>query len=350
MKILYLSSHTILEYDEIKLFTELGHQVFSMGAYQMHNGDNGMRPAIPGLFEDQHLRSVSIQCSKENIHPELIEWADVIVSMHNSRVDVHDAPQPWIANNWKKFKDAKKPVIWRSIGQSNGQVEDALAKYRNDLIVVRYSPRESTIPGYMGQDALIRFYKDPEEYQGYNGQVERVVNISQALFGGGTVGSRGDHMDLPVFKQVVEGLDWKVFGPNNELAGDHDGGTLTYEDMKNMLRFNRAYLYLGTRPAGYTLAFIEAMMTGIPIVSVGPSIGNSIYRDQATFEVHEILGESGVAGLWSDSPSELKSFCQILLNSRDTALRIGAAGRGRAIDIFGKAKISKQWQELFEKL
>ena len=33
MKILYLSCHSILEYDEVKLLTGMGHYVFSPGAY-----------------------------------------------------------------------------------------------------------------------------------------------------------------------------------------------------------------------------------------------------------------------------------------------------------------------------
>ena len=43
LKILYCSTHTILEFDEISLFTELGHEVFSMGAYQIENKDNGVK-------------------------------------------------------------------------------------------------------------------------------------------------------------------------------------------------------------------------------------------------------------------------------------------------------------------
>lgn len=349
--ILYLSAHEVLEMDEVKLFTELGHSVFSMGAYQTANHGAGLRGPIPNLYQNDHLRGVSIQCSKENIHSELIEWSDVIVSMHNARVDVNDYPQPWLKGNWKKFKDLKKPVIWRSIGQSNRQIEESLKPFRKDgLKIVRYSPFEETIPSYQGGDALIRFYKDPDEYKDWNGQVPHIVNISQALFGSDTVRSRGDHMSKDVFDRVVEGFDWRVFGPDNEKALLHNGGVLSHEDLKQMLRFNRVFFYTGTRPASYTLGFIEAFMTGIPIVSIGPEHGNDVYKDQKTFEVHEIIGQSGGAGFWSDSIEDLRRYCKLLLDDHELAKEVSAKGRTRAIEYFGKAKIAKEWEVFLNSL
>ena len=39
MKILYLSCHSVLEYDEIRILSDLGYDVFSIGAY--------ITPSIP---------------------------------------------------------------------------------------------------------------------------------------------------------------------------------------------------------------------------------------------------------------------------------------------------------------
>ncbi len=359
MNILYFSCHEILEYDEVKLFTEMGHNVISMGAYLINNQGSGMRPTIPNLYDNPHLKSVALQCSKENIHEELLEWRDICIMMHNGRVDVVNHPQPWLGstennsngltgNNWDKFKKAGKPVIWRGIGQSNTQIEQCLQPFRKEgLKIVRHSPTDSTIPSFAGSDAIIRFSKDPEEYKDYNGQNPRIVNLSQALFGNDTVNSRGSHMCLPFFKQVVDGFDWKVFGPDNEKAGEHNGGTLSFEDLKQMLRFNRVFFYVGTRPANYTLGFIEAMMTGIPIVSIGPDHGNEIYTDQKTFEAHELLGDTRY---WSDSHSQLRKTISDLLANKDLAMEMGAKGRARAIELFGKETVRKDWEIFFATL
>lgn len=276
---------------------------------------------------------------KNHLTKEFVNEFDVVVIMHLPR---------WVELNWEAMKH--KPIVWRSIGQSNRGVEKSLQRYRaQGLKMVRYSPKEALIPEFAGEDAMIRFYKDPEEYKGYDGSVKRITNISQAMFGNDHVPSRGDHMSKHIFDQVVAGFDWKIFGPDNENALDHNGGLLSFEDLKSMLKINRLFLYTGTRPAMYSLGGIEAMMTGIPIVSIGPVFGNEIYN-QKTFEFPDFLGKPGEFGYWSDSVEELRHYCQLLLDSQDLAKEVGYKGRQKAIELFGKSKISVEWQAFLESL
>lgn len=345
--ILYLGCHSTLEYQEVKLFTEMGYSVFSLGGvFQNSNEGDKMRGPIPNLIINKDL--TANPQTKDDIHPDLISWADIIFMTHN--VPSKDHPQPWIANNWKAIKKSKKPCIWRTIGQSNVAIEEAMTSFRTEgLKIVRYSPKEKNIPSYVGEDAIIRFYVDPEEYQGYVGNIPRLVNVSQGMFGSDTQAPRGEHMAKDVFDQVVEGLDWKIFGPGNDYAGEHDGGMLNYEDLKTMMRLNRVGLYTGTRPASYTLGFMEMMMTGMPVVSIGPEHGNKLYKQDA-FEAHEIIGPNGEAGFWSDNPEELRNFCKMLLDNHDLAKQIGDKGRTRAIELFGIEGRKKEWEEFFNKI
>lgn len=338
------------------MLTDLGHEVFSMGIYQGSNKGGDLRGEIPNLYDNPELREASYKGRKEDLPQELIDWMDVCISMHNSPDPLGKVrhPQPWLEGNWEKFKKSKKPVIWRSIGQSTNSVEQSLGKFRKEgLKIVRYSPKEANIRDYQGEDAIIRFAEDSTQYGEYSGITPRLVNISQALFGdiehGGGVGSRGDHMNLPEFKRIVEGFDWKVFGPNNEDAGDHNGGLLSHEDLKQMLAMSRAFVFLGTRPASYTLGFMEASMAGIPVVAIGPNLANTLYHDK-TYEVHELIGTSGEAGFWSDNVDELREYCKMLLEDVNLAKSIGAKGRARAISLFGRDSISKQWDEFLNKL
>lgn len=351
MNILYLSCHEILEEIEIRLFTEMRHNVISLGAFLTNSVGTGKRSPIEGLYKNDHLQRIGMVSSKENIHEELLTWADIVIMMHNSApLNGAEHPQAWLSNNWDKFKKSKKPIIWRSIGQSTKHIENSLQKFRREgLKIVRYSPKEQYIPDYVGEDVIIRFSVDPNEYQGYVGSIPQIVNISQAMFGSKNVKSRGDHMSKQIFEKVVEGFNWKIFGPDNEAAQEHNGGILPFEDLKAMLKMNRLYLYTGTRPASYTLAFIEAFATGIPIVSIGPVHGNEIYN-QKTFEVPELIGQSGIAGFWSDSVDELREYCKTLLDDHALAKRIGQQGRLRAIQFFGKDAIKSQWESFFNTL
>lgn len=325
----------------------MGHMVFSLGGYTEPSQNNSHRPAIPGLINDPKIMDMYHKIAgahpgedvKDYLTKEFVDNFDVVIVMHNPR---------WIENNWEVMKH--KSVILRTIGQSNKDIERILKRYRTEgMKVVRCSPKEQFIPNYIGMDAVIRFYKDPEEYQGYVGSIPRIVNVSQSMFGSDKVPSRGDHMAKHIFDKVVSGFDWRIFGPDNDEAKEHNGGLLSFEDLKSMLRMNRVYLYTGTRPAMYTLAFIEAFMTGIPVVSIGNVEGNAIY-DQKTFELPEIIGENGIAGFWSDTPEDLRTYCRLLLEDSELARRVGAAGRQRAIEYFGKDKIKQDWKNFFDSL
>ena len=351
MKILYLSSHEILEYDEVSLLTEMGHDVFSLGAYTASNQGGAMRGEIPDLYQNEPLKTIALQASKEHLHPELVDWADIVLSMHNARTDVfpvaeededkNDAPQqPWIVKNWPLLRDKK--VIWRSIGQSVDAVEEEIGKFRDiGLKVVRYSPKEKNIPGYCGEDAMIRFYKDPEELKGWTGEEDTVINFTQSLK------KRGDHCGYELFMKATKGFNRKVYGPGNDNLGDVNGGILTYKEMKEAYRKARVYFYHGTLPASYTLTLIEAMMTGIPVVAVSGKLTRRIYR-QDTNEIEDII-QNDRNGFVGQNVAEIKKYIKRLLKDEELAKRIGDEGRRTAIQLFGKDKIKREWREFLEK-
>lgn len=332
MNILYLSCHSILEYDELKLFEELGYDYFSIGAYiNPQTPHDPKRPALNGKYHE-HLASVAMVHNQDNLHEEQIEWADVIIIMH--------VPQ-WIEKNWEKMKH--KRVIWRSIGQSIADVEMRLKPYRDQgLEIVRYSPMEENIPGYIGQDATIRFYKDPTEFSDWVGGNGTVMTVGQS------VKQRGAFCNYDTFHAATEGLPRKLFGPNNSDC-EESAGELSYDGLKKELRDNRVFFYTGTHPASYTLGFIEAMMTGIPIVSIGAALGNSrLFQGQRTFEVPGLI-QNGHNGYVSDNIKELHEMCKNLIENPSLARQISENGRRTAIDIFGYKTIREQWREYLEK-
>ena len=335
MKILYLPCHSILEYDEVKLLTELGHEVFSMGSYINPATPHDLkRPPIEGKYED-HLVSVSNLHSKDNLHADLVDPFDVVIVQH--------VPE-WIINNWDILK--KKKVIWRTIGQSIAYQEQKLTPYRiaGDLLIVRYSPLEKNIPFYIGEDAMIRFYKDPEEFQGWNGNNRQVITVSQSMK------RRDQFCGYSVFEEATRPFPRKIYGADNADIGDLWGGQLSYDELKKVLRDNLVFVYTGTQPASYTLTFIEAMMTGIPIISLGKELGNSTFKnEQDTFEVPEII-KNDVNGFVTDEVENIRHYIEAILGNYSLAERIGRAGRETAIELFGKDKIKKQWKEFLDNI
>ena len=334
LKLLYLSCHSVLEYDEIKLFKEIGIDVFSHGGYVNPNNPSDIkRPRIRSKT-DHHLTYLAYRYGKEKLPREFIEPFDVVMVQH-----VPD----WILNNWDVMKN--KVVIWRSIGQSTIDIERLLEQARREgMKIVRYSPREHTIPGFIGQDAVIRFYKDPDDFGPYTGEKKQVFNVSQSFK------QRTHFCNYDVYNRVTEGLPRKVAGSENEPLGDDWIGCVDYKTLRNELRKNRVYFYTGTYPASYTLSFIEAWMTGIPVVALGPKLGNSPFEmGQQTYEVPDLI-ENMKDGYYSDDIDDLRRYTQKFLSDTELSRKIGKAGRKKAIEIFGKEKIKSQWKEFFDGL
>lgn len=334
MRILYLSCHSVLEEQEIRLFTEMGHDVFSpSGAYMNpHAPADKKRPPIMEAQYHEHLIQVAMQFPKEALHKELVDWADAIMIMH---------VPGWVTLNWENIKH--KPVIWRSIGQSTSFIENQLMPYREQgMKIVRYSPAEGELPINMGGDAMIRFYEDENELGNWNGNKKEVITLGQSIK------QRGEFCHFELFDEATRDLPRKVYGADNSPLEDLWGGQLDYEELKQMLRDNRVFFYTGTQPASYTLGFIEAFMTGIPIVALGENTGNSMFRhDQDTYEVPNII-DNGINGFCSDDINELRGYVKQLLEDHELAKKISAEGRKTAIELFGKENIKKQWEEFFE--
>jgi hypothetical protein len=336
MNLLYLSSHAILEYDQTKLWTDLGYDVFSIGAYtNPQEPAVALRQAVPratyyrDLAELCHAQRIKhdgqdigypiIDWAKADLHPDVVDWAETVI------VDCY--PESWIPLNWPKFTG--KRVIWRTIGQSSPGNEELLATYRpRGLEIVRYSPNERVMPGFAGEDALIRFAKDPADWYGWTGARAVIGNLAQH---DGTPHARDPFLHWDWITQATAGLPFEYGGPNSEKTGGI--GALDYEAMRVWLRGIRAYVYSGTMPASYTLALIEAMMTGVPVVS----IGKAAFGFGDLFEADEIAGESANDALMTRLDLEQ------LLRSEQIASLWSSRARQRAIDLFGVETIGKQW-------
>jgi hypothetical protein len=331
MKLLYLSCHAILEYDELRLFEKLGIDYFSLGSYI--NPRNPVDPIRPALTHKVDEWLLSHAPDRDHLTAEFLDRFDVIVVMHKKE---------WITNNWELLKD--RNVIWRTIGQSTPSYEDALfeQRFQGRLKVVRYSRREANIDRNIGSDAVIPFYKDPEEFKGYNGFEREVIIFHQDLK------NRNDFVGYQQVMQAFHDFPAKVYGPNNQNLGELNGGFLSYDQMRQKMRDSRVYFYTGTQPASYTLNLIEAMMTGIPVVAIGPKLWNTLNLAGDVYELPDII-QNTVNGFISDDMEEIRQYITFLLGNRDAAKRIGEAGRETAIERWGMKNVAAAWSEFFQK-
>lgn len=331
MKLLYLSCHAILEYDELKLFEQMGVDYFSLGSYV--NPRQAVDPIRPNLNKVPDQELLASAPDRDHMPKEFIDKFDAVMVMHKKE---------WIENNWENMKH--KPVIWRTIGQSTPSYERALWKYRQEgMKIVRYSKMEANIADNIGCDKIIPFYKDPDEFGGWNGMSNEVITFAQNMR------DRGEYCNFDVFAQIAAGFNARVYGPKNENAGVLSGGFMTYSKMQQKMRDARVYIYTGTQPASYTLNLLEAMMTGIPVVAIGPKYANSLQIAGDTYEIPDIIQDT-VNGFWSNDIEVLRNRVKFLLENKEAAKRIGDMGRQTAIELFGKENVRAKWAEYFATL
>lgn len=332
-------AHSIEEWHQVRLMHDLGHAVFSIGAYinPAQPGDD-KRPALPEVpFHEDLARAVwatptppdnhdTLWAAKNDLPQEVIDWADVFI--------VHHIEWRWIVGNWSRMRG--KRVIWRTVGQSTHENERRMIPYRRDgLQIVRYSPRETAIPYYAGADAIIRFWVDAEELGGWTGRDEVVGNVTQDMRG------RGAFCGWSFWQEATEGLRAYPAGPRSDEWGGV--GSLTYPGMLEYLRGIRAYLYTGTYPASYTLGLLEAMATGTPVVAAT----SRRWRDEFPvmpytadlYEAHEL------APLVADTPQEAGALLRELLRDREFAADASARGRRRILDEFALDKVREEWRK-----
>lgn len=338
-KILYISCHAVLEYEEVKMFHELGYQVFSLGAYTNPTQPDDIRPALPELEEaydpdirDEWRRICEAHPGEEvrdRIPREFLDKFDIVIYMHMPH---------WIINNWENLKHNKR-VIWRTIGQSVAHTEQSLRECRQEgLEIVRYSPKEATIPGWIGQDGLIRFYKDPDVFRDWNGGLKQVTTVSQSMQ------ERDGACNFSFFEYITRPFKRALYGSGSEnlMWGK---GRVPYEDIMAAMRNNRVYFYTGTHPASYTLNFIEAWMTGSCIVAIGKERGNSSHLPHhELYEVDDLITNE-VDGFVSDDPVKLRGYIAQLLADDKLAHNMSQNARASAMRHFGKDMIYAAWDK-----
>ena len=334
-RIVQCLSHSIESFDMMKLYHSIGHEVFDVGGLiDPRSPHDDKRPALPDVPFYPELKAAvdaigspdNLGAAQSHLPDALLEWADTIVYHHY--LDRLYIQWPRI-RDWLRG-DSNRRVIWRSVGQSvEGNERTAVPFRREGLERVAYSPKEQNIPGYAGHDALIRFYVDPDEWHGWIGSEERVIQVTQHLR------QRDPYTNWGFWDAATRGLPNMPLGPGSEAIGGP--GSLSYADMQEWLRTARAYLYTGTQPASYTLGLIEALMTGIPVLSIGPSHMGIFPYGPDLFEGHEL------ASGWTDHPETAATQLRLLLDDHAEAKRVSEHQRQRAIEMFGMDRIKAEW-------
>ena len=121
-------------------------------------------------------------------------------------------------------------------------------------------------------------------------------------------------------------------------------GVLSPAAQEQAYRDAKVYFCLGSKPAPVTYNFAEALMTGIPVVTFGPILGNG---SPAMYEIPEMV-ENGKEAFYSDYEDELEDYIRLMLTDNNLAKTISVNARNKALKLFSKALNKQLWDEIIK--
>jgi hypothetical protein len=284
---------------------------------------------INQLFETNKKNGIPLEKCSYTLNKEVVDDYDIIYVMHNLE---------WLDINWQIIKN--KIVVLRTF-LNLGDTELRIQKYvKEGLKVLRCSPMEREIENYAGEHGIIRFLKYECDFKPRNILHDKVITFGQS------VKQRGSWCGSELIESISKELPFTIFGPANDEY-KFWGGRLSYEDQLIQLATNSCYFFTGTFPAQYTLSFIEALMTGIPIVSMGKNLSQSIVS-KYPFEVPYILDEIG--GFYGDDITDIKNKLQILLDDRKLNQEMSIKEISLGKKLFSAEQNMYLWKDFFNSL
>jgi tetratricopeptide (TPR) repeat protein len=168
---------------------------------------------------------------------------------------------------------------------------------------------------------------DLDEYGGFHGGIKRILRVGNFFTG------RNIMLGQSIAAAATQGLPVTVLGINPEIPGARL--TTSWEDLKDHFRSHRVYLNTTVHPYedGYNLSMLEAMATGMPVVSL----------KNPTCPI-----ETGVNGFVAENPEEMKEQLLRLLDDSKLAQRLGAKARETVNARFPLDRFVNSWNETFE--
>jgi hypothetical protein len=349
MKILYISCHQVLEYDELKLFYDLGHEVLSIGFYlDPSNPSANSRPAISNYKNvDSKVIDEFFTLNpnyKLKNRPNIGDFKLTESFLKNFDCIITEFHFEELEKVWKP--ELKVPLIVRSPGQPSQWFEHYVRHFKSlGAKIVRFSPAERFTQGYCGEDAIIRLYVNPEEYQGWKGLESNVLFsvCNNAL-------ARRKEVNLDNYLFITKGYNTELYGYSNRDL-PQCWGELSNSGLTGKYRTSRAFFSMGTQPGPYTYSFIEAWCTGIPVITWSKGLGGQIIGQNGgnSFEIPDFI-DNGVDCISSDSKVELTYALKLLMSDDTFAKGLSEKGRIKCINMFNYSVAKSQWEDLLKQL
>ena len=165
---------------------------------------------------------------------------------------------------------------------------------------------------------------DGEDYEGYTGEFPRGIRVSNF------VSKRAQVLAWNVHEQITRDYSLTLVGNNPDIPDSYPADD--WNHLRRLLQTHRYYVHT-TEPNledGYNLALLEAMGTGMPIISTNSPTSPVV---------------DGESGFISDDVNYLRWGIRQLLEDPELAAKMGERGRRTVVERFSVAKFLERWHE-----
>lgn len=175
---------------------------------------------------------------------------------------------------------------------------------------------------------VIPLVVDAEDYCGFTGEKAAILRVSNQLVERGEILRYEDHCYL------TRDFDLTLVGHNPQIPSAQIAES--WDELKAHYQSHRVYLHTAKPHLedGYNTAMLEAMGTGMPIISTPHPTSPVV---------------DGYNGFISDDLDYLREKIALLMGDKQLALELGANSRKTALERFNIQQFHDQWRALFEK-
>ena len=166
---------------------------------------------------------------------------------------------------------------------------------------------------------------DSDDYYGHKGKIPEALTVSNQFK------VRGEILGYVVHGAILSQHPCEIVGYNPGLPDSKPAKN--WDELKRKYQQYRVYLFTAQEEYedGYNLAMLEAMVTGMPIIS---------YKNDTS------PVKDGVQGYISDDIYYLRERMEYLLENREAAIELGRAARKTAVEKFGISQYIEEWKKL----
>jgi hypothetical protein len=204
-----------------------------------------------------------------------------------------------------------------------GRMQTQLREYLSAIRAVAVAVSETKARSWGQACPVIRPAADPAEYDAFDAALPVALRVANQ------VAQRRERLAWSEHLAIVEGHRTLLVGHNPDIEGALPASS--WAALKGLYRTHRAYVHsagIGLDD-GYNLGVVEAMMTGMPVVSL---------------EGSESPVVDGVSGYISSDVAYLNERLGALLADREHALTLGRRAREQALELFSPSQFESRWR------